>query len=106
MPACRSSGPGASTTSTRSSCSPRRTPTRRLVEAGVALLGQALEALLDGAPGRLPDLTRSSYRSSVGHRPLESAASAVEAERMVRAGVPNMLAWTTIDGRPAYVRAA
>ena len=82
------------------------TLTRKLVEAGIAVLGQALDALLDGAPGRSPDLTRATYRTSVGHRPLESATSAVEAERMVRAGVPNMLAWATVDGRPAYVRAA
>ena len=82
------------------------TLTRRLVEAGVGLLGPALEALLDGATGRIPDLGRATYRSSVGHRPLESAATAVEAERMVRAGVPNMLAWATVDGVPAYVRAA
>jgi methionyl-tRNA formyltransferase len=82
------------------------TLTRRLVEAGVSLLPGAVEALLADAPGRAPDLSAATYRSSVGHRPLESAATAVDAERMVRAGVPNMLAWATLDGRPAYVRAA
>ena len=82
------------------------TLTRRLAEAGVQLLGEAVAAMLHDAPGRQPDLSRGSYRSSVGHRQLETARSVVEAERMVRAGFPNMLAWALVEGRPTYVRSA
>jgi methionyl-tRNA formyltransferase len=80
--------------------------TKRLVATGVDLLPSALQGLLANAPGTPPDLSRSSYRSSVGHRSLSEATSAVEAERMVRAGYPNMLAWTVIDGHPVYVEGA
>lgn len=79
---------------------------RRLAEAGVGLLPDAIAAMLEDAPGRQPDLAQGWYRSSVGHRPLEMARSAIEAERMVRAGFPNMLAWAMVRGRPTYVRGA
>ena len=79
------------------------TLTRRLCAAGVDLLGDALAALLADAPGVEPDLSQASYRPSVGHRRLETADGAVAAERMVRAGVPNMPAWTELDGRAVYV---
>lgn len=82
------------------------TLTRRLVGAGLPLLGTALTALLEDAPGTLPDLERGSYRPSVGHRRLDDAPSAAAAERMVRAGVPNMPAWTLVEGRVAYVLTA
>jgi methionyl-tRNA formyltransferase len=82
------------------------TLTKRLASVGVSLLPQAVDAMLEDAPGTLPDLSQGSYRRSVGHRQLETAQSAAEAERMVRAGVPNMLAWAMVDGRPAYVRSA
>lgn len=82
------------------------TLTKRLAEAGVELLPDAIAAMLHDTAGRLPDLSQGSYRSSVGHRQLEMAHSAVEAERMVRAGFPNMLAWALIEGRPTYVRGA
>jgi methionyl-tRNA formyltransferase len=82
------------------------TLTRRLCGAGVPLLGEAVAALLEGAAGVQPDLRTGSYRPSVGHRRLEEAASAAEAERMVRAGVPNMPAWTVVDGHVVYVLAA
>jgi methionyl-tRNA formyltransferase len=82
------------------------TLTRRLSEVGVAALGQALSGLLTDWPGDPIDLSNATYAPSVGHRHLDTAPSAAAALRMVRAGVPNMPAWTTIDGRPAYVRAA
>ncbi len=82
------------------------TLTRRLCEVGVAALGQALSGLLTDWPGEPIDLSKATYAPSVGHRHLDTAASAAAALRMVRAGVPNMPAWTMIDGRPEYVRAA
>ena len=82
------------------------TLTRRLVEVGVELLPKAVDGLLSDAPGILVDMSASSYRTSIGHRPLEEATSAEEAERMVRAGVPNMLPWVMRDGRAVYVKAA
>jgi methionyl-tRNA formyltransferase len=82
------------------------TLTRRLVEKGVELLPAAVDALLSDAPGTPPDMSKSTYRTSVGHRSLTEAHSAVEAERMVRAGFPNMLPWATVDGRDLYVCAA
>ena len=70
------------------------------------LLPQALEGLMHNAAGIELDQSISSYRTSIGHRSLEEAASAEEAERMVRAGAPNMLPWVMRDGRAAYVSAA
>ena len=82
------------------------TLTKRLVEAGLELVPQALERLLADADGIPVDATTSSYRTSVGHRSLDEARSAAEAERMVRAGAPNMLPWVDVDGRAVYVKAA
>jgi methionyl-tRNA formyltransferase len=82
------------------------TLTRQLCALGAEALGEAVAALLSGEPGRLPDPSAGSYRPSVGHRRLDTAASAAEAERMVRAGVPNMPAWTEVDGRAVYVTRA
>jgi methionyl-tRNA formyltransferase len=82
------------------------TLTKRLVEAGMGLLPTAIDALLHDAAGIDLDQSISSYRTSIGHRSLEEAGSAEEAERMVRAGAPNMLPWVTRDGRAAYVSAA
>jgi methionyl-tRNA formyltransferase len=82
------------------------TLTRRLCELGAGALGEAVGALLADEAGVEPDLSRGSYRSSVGHRNLGNAASSVEAERMVRAGVPNMPAWVEVEGAPIYVTAA
>jgi len=79
------------------------TLTKRLTEAGTRLLPQAVADLLADVPGEQPDLEKGSYRTSIGHRPLHVAASAAEAERMVRGGYPNMVAWAEIDGRPLYV---
>jgi len=82
------------------------TLTRRLVDAGLPLLERAVTALLEDAPGVPLDLRAGSYKPPVGHRRLDEAPSAAVAERMVRAGVPNMPAWTRIEGRVAYVLAA
>jgi methionyl-tRNA formyltransferase len=82
------------------------TLTRRLVEAGMPLLPVAVEGLLTDAPGIVVDMTSSSYRTSIGHRSLDEAGSPEEAERMVRAGAPNMLPWVMRDGRAVYVKSA
>ena len=82
------------------------TLTKRLSRLGVDALAGAVRALLDDVPGDPLDLTNSSYAPSVGHRLLDGAPSAAAALRMIRAGVPNMPAWTAVDGTPAYVRAA
>ena len=80
--------------------------TKRLVDAGMPLLPQAVEGLLTDSAGIDVDMSNSSYRTSIGHRSLEEAGSAEEAERMVRAGAPNMLPWVMRDGRAVYVKAA
>ena len=82
------------------------TLTKRLVEAGMPLLPVAVDGLLRDSAGIEVDMSDSSYRTSIGHRSLEEAGSAEEAERMVRAGAPNMLPWLMRDGRAVYVRAA
>jgi len=82
------------------------TLTKRLVAAGVELLPHALDRLLADAAGLPVDMATSSYRTSVGHRSLDEAGSAEEAERMVRAGAPNMLPWVDVAGRAVYVKAA
>ena len=82
------------------------TLSKRLCAAGIERLPEAVEALLRDAPGTAPDMSQASYRTSVGHRSLDCAASVLEAERMVRAGVPNMLAWVPVRGLPHYVLAA
>jgi methionyl-tRNA formyltransferase len=83
------------------------TLTRRLSKAGVEALPEALRRLLADDPGTPLDMGRATYRPSVGHRNLRAARSAAEAERMVRAGLPNMPAYVpTDDGRSLYVFAA
>jgi methionyl-tRNA formyltransferase len=82
------------------------TLTRRLVEVGMGLLPRAVEGVLADSDGLPVDMATSSYRSSVGHRSLEEAGSAEEAERMVRAGVPNMLPWVERHGHILYVTSA
>ena len=82
------------------------TLTRRLVETGMELLPKAVASLLADTDGLPVDMATSSYRSSVGHRSLDEAGSAEEAERMVRAGVPNMLPWVERDGHIVYVNSA
>jgi methionyl-tRNA formyltransferase len=82
------------------------TLTRRLCRLGSDALGEAVAAMLADDPGVVPDLSAGSYRPSVGHRHLGAATSAAEAERMVRAGVPNMPAWTEVEGHPIFVTQA
>jgi len=82
------------------------TLTRKLCAAGAEALPEALDKLLRDDPGTLPDMEQATYRPSVGHRDLRRAGSAAEAERMVRAGTPNMPAYVEVDGRPVYVLAA
>ena len=82
------------------------TLTRRICARGIELLPEAIDAMLRDLPGRLPDLGHSSYGPSVGHRDIRAAAGAGEADRMVRAGFPNMLAWVELNGAPEYVHSA
>ena len=82
------------------------TLTKRIVAAGVKLLPNGINNMLHDSPGLLPDIERGSYRPAVGHRDLRDAATAAEAERMVRAGFPNMLAWADVNGVPRYVSRA
>jgi len=79
---------------------------RRLSAAGTEALAEAVRRQLAGEVGEPLDITDSSYAPSVGHRHLDAAPSAVAALRMVRAGVPNMPAWTTVNGHISYVLAA
>jgi methionyl-tRNA formyltransferase len=82
------------------------TLTRKLCAAGIEALPEALDKLLRDDPGEMPDMEQATYRTSVGHRDLRGARSAAEAERMVRAGIPNMPAFVEVDGRPVYVMSA
>jgi methionyl-tRNA formyltransferase len=79
---------------------------RRLSAAGVEALGGAVARLLADDPGDPIDLTGATYAPSVGHRHIDAAGSAAEALRLIRAGVPNMPAWTLVDDRVVYVLAA
>ena len=82
------------------------TLTKRLSQLGVEALECAVHDLIADVPGTPIDIGNGTYAPSVGHRQLDNAESAAAALRMVRAGVPNMPAWTSIGGRPVYVRAA
>jgi methionyl-tRNA formyltransferase len=82
------------------------TLTKRLTRLGVDVLGSAVFDLIADAPGTPIDVSTGTYAPSVGHRHLDDVPTAIAGLRMIRAGVPNMPAWTAIDGHPAYVRAA
>ena len=82
------------------------TLTRRLCEAGTGALREAVDRLLKGDPGDPLDLEGATYAPSVGHRHVDTAPSVAAALRWIRAGVPNMPAWTLLDGQVAYVRSA
>jgi len=77
--------------------------TRRATEAGAHLVAQVIRDAMDGAPGRPMDLGRGSYYTSVGHRRIDRVGSVETADRLVRAGNPNMLAATLCGGRLCYV---
>ena len=79
---------------------------RRLSQLGAAALGEAVGRLLAGDAGEPLDMTTSSYAPSVGHRHLDTAPSVAAALRMVRAGVPNMPAWTATASQVVYVNSA
>lgn len=79
------------------------TLTRRLCAAGVEVLGAAVSRLLADDPGDPLDLGAATYRPAVGHRNLDSAPSAVAAERLVRAGAPDMPAYTRNGGTVSFV---
>lgn len=79
------------------------TLTRRLTRLGVDALGEVLEMVREGVPGTELDLGEGSYFTSVGHRRIDHVGSALLAERLVRAGNPNMLAATACRGRVCYV---
>ncbi|HEY6539217.1 MAG TPA: formyltransferase family protein [Candidatus Dormibacteraeota bacterium] len=76
---------------------------RRLSQLGADEVGAAIELARAGAPGTPLDLAEGSYFTSVGHRRIDQATSAALADRLVRAGNPNMLASTECGGRLCYV---
>ena len=76
---------------------------RRLSELGAQSTGEAIQLAESGFPGTPLDLTKGSYFTSVGHRRIDQAESAALADRLVRAGNPNMLAATNCGGRLCYV---
>ncbi len=85
------------------------TLSRRLCELGTGILDGAVRRLLADDPGDpvdLVDLHAATYAPPVGHRHVDSADSVSSALRMIRAGVPNMPAWTTVDDRIIYMVAA
>ncbi len=79
------------------------TLTRRVTEVGTRETPDVMRRALDGAPGQPMDLEAGSYYTSVGHRRIDRVDSVVLAERLVRAGNPNMLAATSCGGRLCYV---
>jgi methionyl-tRNA formyltransferase len=79
------------------------TLTRRLSELGTGIIAGAVERLLADEAGDPIDLSGATYAPSVGHRHIDTAESVTAALRMIRAGVPNMPAWTTLGGVVTYV---
>ncbi len=79
------------------------TLTKRLVRLGACAMAEAVALALAGATGAALNLERGSYYTSVGHRRVDGAGSAELADRLVRAGNPNMLAATQCAGRLCYV---
>ncbi|HVC39233.1 MAG TPA: formyltransferase family protein [Candidatus Dormibacteraeota bacterium] len=76
---------------------------RRLSELGAQGTREAVRLVGSGFSGTPLDLARGSYYTSVGHRRIDQAESAALADRLVRAGNPNMLAATECGGRLCYV---
>ncbi len=79
------------------------TLSRRLTALATAALPTVLARVLAGHPGTLLAPGTGSYYTSVGHRRLDEAPSARMAERLVRAGNPNMPAAAAVDGRVQLV---
>lgn len=82
------------------------TLTKRLTELGWSAVPGAVALALSGAPGSPMDLGQGSYYTSVGHRRLDRVDSADLADRLVRAGNPNMLAAAALGQSTCYVIAA
>jgi methionyl-tRNA formyltransferase len=82
------------------------TLTRRLTELAWRHVTQVVDEALRGAAGTPMDLSKGSYFTSVGHRRIDGLDSVITADRLVRAGDPNMLAAAFHEGRVAYVRRA
>ncbi len=82
------------------------TLTRRLTELAWRHVPQVVDEALRGAAGEPMDLSKGSYFTSVGHRRIDGLDSVITADRLVRAGDPNMLAAALLEGRVAYVRRA
>lgn len=76
---------------------------RRLSELGARSTGEAIRLVKSGFAGTPLDLAQGSYFTSVGHRRIDEAESSALADRLVRAGNPNMLAATNCGGRLCYV---
>lgn len=76
---------------------------RRLTQLGAESMPQVLQLATEGAVGSPLDLGQGSYYTSVGHRRIDQVESAALAERLVRAGNPNMLAATECGGQLCYV---
>jgi len=79
------------------------TLTRRVSETGAQEIPGVIGKALDGDPGRPMELSAGSYYTSVGHRRIDGVESVITADRLVRAGNPNMLAATSCGGRLCYV---
>ncbi|MHB8393340.1 MAG: methionyl-tRNA formyltransferase [Candidatus Dormibacteria bacterium] len=79
------------------------TLTRRVSETGAQGIPGVIGKALDGDPGRPMELSAGSYYTSVGHRRIDGVESVITADRLVRAGNPNMLAATSCGGRLCYV---
>lgn len=80
--------------------------TRRLTELGWRGVSRAVDLALKGDPGTPMDMGEGSYYTSVGHRRVDRVDSVELADRMVRAGNPNMLAAAAAGARICYVISA
>jgi methionyl-tRNA formyltransferase len=79
------------------------TLTRRVTEAGAVRLPDVVRRALAGEMGEAMDMATGSYFTSVGHRRIDLVESALLADRLVRAGNPNMLAAAQCGGHTCYV---
>jgi methionyl-tRNA formyltransferase len=77
--------------------------TRRVTQAGALRLPDVVRRALASDQGEAMDMTTGSYFTSVGHRRIDLVESALLADRLVRAGNPNMLAAAQCGGHTCYV---